>query len=212
MEVIEEMFEKVIKDSSDEKNKIKNMSDEHIASSLLEYSKKTIDSIGIGSVDECTISELITFVRLVKRYKPGYVLKDLMNLFDLGSLGYEFNFSDKPEAMEPIINFSSQELFDKWFRVYGMRRHRHKDFDANKLYVTNRNECIASTFEVNKKRYSDFGQIGHSSLSGLKKANGAEYMKKNFPNLIALLRGDTEVGIEIEDIPVTNETDPLYDL
>jgi len=211
MEIIEQMFETVIKDSLNESIKIKNMQSETIASELYAYSKKTIENVGIGSSEEYTFTELVKFIRLVKRYKPGYVVKDFKNMFDLGSIEYEFNFTDKPEKFETILNFSAQELFDKWFRVYGMRRHRHKDFDANKLYVTNRNECMQLCIEANKKHYGDFDKINFSPLSKIKERNGVEYMKKNFPNIIAILRGDTDIGIPIEDYPVTNMDDPLYE-
>ena len=36
-------------------------------------------------------------------------------------------------------------------------------------------------------------------------------MKKYFPNIIALLRGDIEIGCPVEDIPITNRPDPMLE-
>jgi len=206
MEILEQMFEAVIKDSMDQKNKIEFIKDSTILVELISHAKDIIDNIGFGTDEGTGNAELLKFIQLVKRYKPGYVIKDFKNMFDLGSAQYEFNFTDKPENMEQPINLSAQELFEKWFRVYGMRKHRHRDFQENKLYITNRNECLGLAYIVNIRRRRDFENINYSSLAEIKRRNGIEYMKKNFPNIIAMLKGDISIGIEIENIPVTNET------
>jgi len=208
MEILEQMFETVIKDSRDNRNKIEFISSDKIADELMSYSKNTIESIGIGGVDDYILPELIRFIDLAKRYKPGYVVKDFKNIFDLGSAGYEFNFTDKPEKLEPILNFSAQELFEKWFRVYGMKKHRHIDFTENRLYITNRNECLGLAYKANIRRRGDFEKINYNPLSKIKEREGADYMKQNFPNIIALLKGDISIGAKIEDVPMTNETPP----
>ncbi len=206
MEILEQMFETVIKDSMDTSNKIEYIKDSTILLELISHSKAEIENIGFGTDEGTGNAELIKFIQLVKRYKPGYVIKDFKNMFDLGSAQYEFNFTDKPESMEQPINLTAQELFEKWFRVYGMRKHRHRDFQENKLYITNRNECLGLAYIANIRRRKDFEHINYNPLSKIKEREGVDYMKKNFPNIIAMLKGEISIGEKLKDIPITNET------
>jgi len=123
MEIIESMFRNVIIDSFNDKNKVGVIDDLEIYSQLEKHAYNMIEKLCLNSETEFVEQELLKFIRLIKRYKPGYVVKDIINLFALGAVEYEFNFTEKTDKLEPIINFSASEIFEKWFRVYGMKKH-----------------------------------------------------------------------------------------
>ncbi len=214
MEVIESMFKSVIIDSFDEKNKIKSISEFDIYVLVEKSAYNMIEKLSLNSETEFVKQELLKFIRLIKRYKPGYVIKDIINLFELGAIEYEFNFTEKTDKLEPIINFSASEIFEKWFRVYGMKKHRHLRYDENKVLLTNRGECMGLALkDMNKNPIQEYDSNDpkYTSLLALKEKYGVEYMKKYFPNIIALLRGDIKIGCPVEDIPITNHPDPMLE-
>ncbi len=212
MEILESMFERVIVDSMDESKKIGKMTETEIGEQMIQVAENCNDQMKLGGVDEYIRPELMKLIRLIRQRKPGYVVADLKNIFALGMEEHEFNFTDKPEKMEPIINFSANEIFEKWVRVYGMKKHRHLRFDENRLYVTNRNEGLSLAHQFMKQGKSHFEDVADQSkfksLSGLKTEKGAKHMKKNFPNIISLLKGDSKVGNPVEDLPVTDQIPP----
>ncbi len=147
METIEFMFEQVIKDSEEEKNKIKNKSDHDIYSEIMPTVDKVIIELRLDCVDEITREQTFKLIRMIRRYKPGYVVKDIINMLELGAAEYEFNFAERSEKMEPIVNYAASDIFEKWFRTYGLRKHRDANYRENSLLSTNRNECLGMTYK-----------------------------------------------------------------
>lgn len=149
MEIIEEMFIKVIEDSFDTSKKLKSISDEDIFLELQPYIDKINDAFKLSSIPGYCNSELKKFIAAVKRYKPGYTIKDIKNIFDLGIIEYEFDFAGKNEQFEQLLNFSSDEFF-KWFRVYGLKKHLQK-MEGSSVYISNRNECLKMAVDYMEK-------------------------------------------------------------
>jgi len=200
MEIIESMFKSVIEDSYDKKNRIEFISDLEIHNAVEKSAYNVIEKLRLNSESEFVKQELIKFIRLIKRYKPGYVIKDIINLFELGAVEYEFNFTEKTDKLEPIINFSASDIFEKWFRIYGMKKHRHLNYDENKVLLTNRGECMKLALQdMNKDpvKECDYKDLKYTNLADMKKKYGGEYMKKHFNNLIRWMKGEVKIGKEI---------------
>lgn len=176
METLEivEQFKKVIIDSLEEKNKIKNLDDYDIYIQL-----KTIDE----RIQERFLLEWISYMKFKK---PGYVIQDLKIILELGVAGL---FGD-------FVSLDSDILND-WSYKYGIK-HISKD-----IHTSKRNYYLGLAY--NDSRNSKNAKISGTSLSELKKKHGADYMKKNFPNIILGLKG--KIGKDA-DVPKTWEEYP----
>lgn len=179
LEIIEAL-EKVIIDSLDEKNKIKNIDQYDIYIQLK----------GINELFQERF--LLDWINYVKFKKPGYVIEDLKIILQLGIAG----------AFGETVHYDS-DVFNDWTYKYGIK------YTSKEILSSKRNYYLGEAYKkMSRQPEYDFRNKKYTSLSKLKQKYGTEYMKKYFPNIIKWMKGKIKIGREI-DAPVTYKNDPL---
>ncbi len=178
-----ESFKQIIIDSFDNRNKIKEMDEYSIYIKL-----KDID-------DRIQERFCLEWIQNMKFKKPGYVIEDLKVILQLGFAG-EFG----------EIGLLDTKDFNDWAYQYGVK------WQSKEIQTSRRNQSLREAARIlNRPQNFDYNNPNYTNLAEMKKKYGAKYMKKEFPNIIALLKGELEIGHPVESVPTTNRPDPLLE-
>ena len=174
------MFTKVIEDSFDEKNKIKNIDDNY--------------DIYIKLKDLTELFQeryILDWIDYIKFKRPGYVIEDLRIILILG-VGEFFG-----------VNVSYDiEVLQEWTYQYGIK------YISKEQLMSKRNQYLgeASKMISNQKKFGNHNIVA-VSLHKLREKYGDDYIKENFPNTYSLSKGLISIGKDV-NAPVTWENDP----
>lgn len=176
-------FIKIIEDSFNQKNKICKINQYDIYIKLKDLTEQIQERHVLGWID------------YLKYKKPGYVIEDLRVILKLGF----------GEVFGPAVHYDREVLQD-WAYQYGQK------WISKEVQSSKRNMYLGEAAKAKKRQllHQEYDPK-YTSLAEMKEKYGAEYMKKYFPNIIALLRGDIEIGCPVEDIPITNHPDPMLE-
>lgn len=177
MEAVEliNSFVKVIKDSENDGNKISVIDTYDILKNI-----KDIEPL----FAERYLEDWINYCRM---RKPGYVIEDIIIIMNLGKMGIFGQFKA----------YDTETLQD-WLFKYGIKQNSKEDPSTKRNYYLGEANRL-----INRRSFER--PAGSVSLADLKNKYGADYMKENFPNLVAVLKGASDIGIRVDSIPVTNK-------